>query len=56
MNRRPAKRSPSSTQSAAQQALSLTSLRSVGNPGSQLDNPFANLLVLYPRKTSYATL
>jgi hypothetical protein len=57
MNRRPAKRSPSSTQSAAQQAV-LNRLRSGGTiQGAQPNNPFVNLTRFFdPRKTSIPDL
>ena len=57
MNRRPAKRNPSSTQSAAQQAV-LNKLRSGGTiQGAQPNNPFVNLTRFFdPRKTSIPDL
>jgi hypothetical protein len=57
MNRRPAKRNPSSTQSAAQQAV-LNKLRSGGTiQGAQPNNPFVNLTQFFdPRKTSIPDL
>ena len=57
MNSRPAKRSPSSTQSAAQQAV-LNRLRSGGTiQGAQPNNPFVNLTRFFdPRKTSIPDL
>jgi hypothetical protein len=57
MNRRPAKRSPSSIQSAAQQAV-LNRLRSGGTiQGAQPNNPFVNLTRFFdPRKTSIPDL
>jgi hypothetical protein len=57
MNRRPAKRNSSSTQSAAQQAV-LNKLRSGGTiQGAQPNNPFVNLTRFFdPRKTSIPDL
>jgi hypothetical protein len=57
MNRRPAKRNPSSTQSAAQQAV-LNKLRSGGTiQGAQPNNPFVNITRFFdPRKTSIPDL
>jgi hypothetical protein len=56
MNRRPAKRKPSSTQSAAQQAV-LNKLRSGGTiQGAQPNNPFVYAAQFFdPRKTSDPT-